>query len=263
MSQTALGIDIGGTGIKAALVDLATGHLLGEKQHMLTPQPATPQAIAAATCELRDRFAALSPDVPIGVAIPAVVRRGTVRTCANIDPLWKGTDGDALFAEALGRPVTLLNDADAAGLAEMQFGAGHGQPGTVAVITLGTGIGSALFVEGRMMPRTELGHLEHGGIDCCNWAAAAAMNRESLSWDAWIDRVQQFLSCFESLLWPDVVIIGGAISADADRFLPRLHLDAEIVPAGLRGDAGVVGAALAAAAAIRGSAATAQRNAAG
>jgi len=244
----ALGIDVGGTGIKGALVDLRTGELLGRKRYLPTPKPATPDGVAKTVCEVYQSFEGLPDDTPIGIDIPAVVRRGVVRTAANIDQSWIGTNGEALFAEQLGHPIALLNDADAAGLAEMRFGAGQGRLDSVAVITLGTGIGSAVFIGGRMYPNTELGHLEHAGIDCCNWAAAAAVDRESLPWDAWVSRLQQFLTCFEALMWPDLIIIGGAISADAARFIPMLHTQADIVPAKLRGDASIVGSALAAAA---------------
>jgi len=236
----AVGIDVGGTGIKSAVVDLVTGGIVGEKRYVATPQPATPQAVAAS---LRGLMADAPDGVPVGIDIPAVVRGGIVRTAANIDRSWIGCNGAELFAEAIGRPVALLNDADAAGLAEMQYGAGRGRMGSVAVITLGTGIGSALFTDSHLVYNTELGHLEHDGRDCCNWAAAAAMVRESITWDQWLGRLQSFLTCFESLLWPDLFIIGGAISSDSDRFLPLLHTEAEIIPAELRGDAGIVGAA--------------------
>jgi len=239
----ALGIDIGGTGIKGAPVDLTTGLLIAPRHHIATPQPATPEAVALAVREMRDHF----PEVPggsaVGVTIPAVVRHGIVRTATNIDPGWIGTNAEELFAEALGVPVTVLNDADAAGLAEMALGAGKGHVGVVLVVTLGTGIGSALFVDGHLVPNTELGHLTIDGFDCCPWASAAARVRENLSWAQWVSRLQEYLSYAESLIWPDLVIIGGGISHDADQFLPLLQLESPVVRAHMENDSGIVGVA--------------------
>lgn len=249
MAQTlAIGIDIGGSGIKGAPVDLGTGRLTAPRRAIATPQPATPAAVAAAVRELRDSFADLPTTAPVGVAIPAVVRQGIVRTAANIDQSWIGTDADRLFCDALGMPATLLNDADAAGLAEMALGAGEGVSGVVLVVTLGTGIGSALFVDGHLVPNTELGHLTIDGFDCCPWASAAARVRENLSWAQWVSRLQEYLAYAESLLWPDLIIIGGGISQDADRFLPLLQLEATVVRARMQNDSGIIGAALEAAA---------------
>lgn len=239
----ALGIDIGGTGIKGAPVDLTTGMLTAPRHYIATPQPATPEAVARAVREMRDHF----PEVPVGsavgVTIPAVVRHGIVRTATNIDPGWIGTNAVELFRETLGVPVTVLNDADAAGLAEMALGAGQDHEGVVLVVTLGTGVGSALFVDGRLVPNTELGHLTIDGFDCCPWAAAAAMVRENLSWAQWVSRLQEYLSYAESLIWPDLVVIGGGISHDADQFLPLLQLEAEVVRAQMENDSGIVGVA--------------------
>lgn len=238
----ALGIDIGGTGIKGGLVDVSAGTLVGDRHYIPTPQPPTPDAIAEAVREMRDHFA-LPTATPVGVAFPAIVRHGVVRNATNIDPSWIGTNAADLFAEALGTPVTVLNDADAAGLAEMTLGAGRGAEGVTLVVTLGTGIGSALFLDGRLLPNTEFGHLSINGIDCCPWASGAARAKEGLSWAQWISRLQDYLGFAEFLMWPDLIIIGGGISQDAEQFLPLLQLDATVVQATMRNDAGIIGAA--------------------
>ena len=242
-ATVAIGIDLGGTGIKGAPVDLRTGSLAAPRHCIATPQPATPAAVAAAVRELRDHFADVPTGAPIGVAIPAVVRQGIVRTAANIDPTWIGTDADQLFRQALGMPAALLNDADAAGLAELTLGAGRDVSGVVFVVTLGTGIGSALFIDGHLVPNTELGHLTIDGFDCCPWASAAARVRENLSWVQWVSRLQEYLAYAESLLWPDLIIIGGGISQDAEQFLPLLQLEAPVVRARMGNDSGIIGAA--------------------
>nr|WP_300149820.1 ROK family protein [Propionicimonas sp.] len=239
----AIGIDVGGTGIKGAPVDVETGLLAGPRHYIATPQPATPEAVALAVREMREYFADVPAGAPVGVALPAVVRGGVVRTAANIDPAWIGTDADALFAEALGTPAVVLNDADAAGLAEMALGAGRDAPGVVLVVTLGTGVGSALFIDGHLVPNTELGHLTIDGFDCCPWASAAARVRENLSWAQWVSRLQEYLAYAESLLWPDLVIIGGGISHDADQFMPLLQIEAPVVRARMENDSGIIGAA--------------------
>jgi polyphosphate glucokinase len=238
----ALGIDIGGTGIKGGLVDVAAGVLVGERRYIPTPQPPTPAAIAEAVREMRDLVGA-PLGTPVGVAFPAIVRHGVVRNATNIDATWIGTNADDLFSEALGAPVTVLNDADAAGLAEMALGAGRDAEGVTLVVTLGTGIGSALFLNGGLLPNTEFGHLSINGIDCCPWASAAARVREGLSWAQWISRLQDYLGYAEFLIWPDLIIIGGGISHDAEQFLPLLQLDAPVVRAHLENDAGIIGAA--------------------
>jgi polyphosphate glucokinase len=197
---------------------------------------------------MHDYFSDLPAGSPVGVTIPAVVRHGVVRTATNIDPGWIGTNAEELFHEALGVPVTVVNDADAAGLAEMAIGAGRGQTGVVLVVTLGTGIGSALFVNGQILPNTELGHLSIDGFDCCPWASAAARVRENLSWAQWVSRLQEYLSFAESLIWPDLMIIGGGISHDADQFLPLLQLDSKVVRAEMENDSGIIGVAYEAAA---------------
>lgn len=248
-STLALGIDIGGTGIKGAMVDVATGALVGERHYIPTPQPATPAELAHAVVRMRDHFD-VGAGTAVGIAFPAVVRHGVVRNATNIDPTWIGTNAADLFGAALGCPVTVLNDADAAGLAEMALGVGRGVTGVVLVVTLGTGIGSALFLDGRMLPNTEFGHLTIDGNDCCPWAAAAAKIKENLSWAQWISRLQDYLSYTESLIWPDLIVIGGGISHDAEQFLPLLQLETPVVRAALENDAGALGAACEAYAAL-------------
>ena len=238
-----IGIDIGGTAIKGALVEVDTGVLTSERRSMSTPQPALPQAVAEAVATMCAGF----PDAAssVGITVPAVVTHGVVRTAANIDPTWIGTDAVALFEGALGRSVVLLNDADAVGIAECAIGAARGVDGVVMVVTLGTGIGSALIVDGRLAPNTELGHLSHDDVDMCYWACAASMVRDNLSWAQWAQRLQVFLARAEELVWPDLFVIGGAVSAEADRYVPLLRLHTPVVPAQLLNDSGVIGAALA------------------
>jgi len=247
MAQGVTGIDVGGSSIKAGVVDVAAGRLCGELISAATPQPSPPAALLAV-------IAALAARLPegagaVGIALPSVVRRGIVHTAANIDPAWIGTDGAALAARALGRPALLLNDADAAGIAEMRFGSGRDCRGTVIMVTLGTGIGTALFRDGRLFPNTELGHLELRGQDAEKWAAAQVRTREGLDFPAWIARVNEYLERLHALFWPDVFILGGAVSERFAEFAPLLRSPAPLRPAHFAGQAGVVGAALAAAAA--------------
>ncbi|MEW6583325.1 MAG: polyphosphate--glucose phosphotransferase [Actinomycetota bacterium] len=237
-----VGVDVGGSGIKAAAVDTATGRLATPRVRVATPVPATPDAVAAATAAL---VAGVAPGRPAGIGVPAVVRDGTALTAANIDPAWVGAPVERLFADRLGRRCAVVNDADAAGIAEMRFGAGCDAPGTVLVLTLGTGIGSALFVDGTLVPNTELGHLELGGVDAESRAAASARDREGLSWKRWAKRLDRYLRHVEDLLWPDLVILGGGASKAPERFMPHLGPHrARIVPAVLGNQAGIVGAAL-------------------
>jgi polyphosphate glucokinase len=239
-----LGIDVGGTGIKGAPVDLATGQLAGERLRIATPQPATPDAVAATVAEIARHFGGSDG---LGCTLPSVVRGGVVRTAANIDKSWIGTDGVAKLSAATGRPVTLLNDADAAGLAEMRYGVGRGRGGLVAMITLGTGIGSALFLDGKLVPNSELGHIEIRGKDAEERATDRARVQKDMSWTHWAKRVEEFLCRIEALLWPDLFILGGGVIKKADRFLPLIKLSTEVLPARLQNEAGIVGAALAAA----------------
>ena len=240
-----LGIDIGGTGIKAAPVDVATGRLLAERVKLPTPSPAVPDQVAQVIRQLVDHFGWSGP---VGITFPGVVSGGIIRTAANLDHAWIGIDAAAFFGAAERQPVTVLNDADAAGLAEMRFGSGKGQQGTVLMLTFGTGIGSALFYNDVLVPNTEFGHIEIHGKDAEARASERAREEGDLSWEKWADRVDTYLEKLEALLSPDLIIIGGGISRKSDKFLPRLTLQARVVPATLHNDAGIVGAAMAAAA---------------
>ena len=238
---TAFGIDIGGSGMKAAPVDVTTGALTAPRHKILTPQPATPAAMADVVTQLVEHH---GWEGPVGVAFPAVIRHGIARSAANVDASWIGTDADALFTEASGHDVHVVNDADAAGLAEIRFGAGRDRDGVVLVLTFGTGIGSGLFVDGRLVPNTELGHLELDGRDAEDHAAAGAREREGLSWSKWAERVERYLRHVVMLFSPDLVIVGGGASRKADKWLPDIDVDVEVVPAELTNEAGIVGAAL-------------------
>jgi polyphosphate glucokinase len=239
-----LGVDIGGSGVKGAPVDLDTGALAGERVRLPTPQPSTPDAVVKAVAEIVDSFGWTGP---LGVTVPAVVTHGVTRTAANIDSSWIGAEAEALLRETTGRDVTLVNDADAAGYAEARFGAAREHHGTVLVTTLGTGIGTALIVDGRLIPNTELGHIEIDGVDAEHRASEAARDRENLSWEKWATRLQRYYRTLEKLFWPDLFVVGGGVSRKADKFLPLLDLKTPIVPATLRNQAGIVGAALLAA----------------
>jgi polyphosphate glucokinase len=246
---SALGIDIGGSGIKGAPVDLATGDLLAERFRIDTPQPSTPKAVAETVGRVAAHF---NWSGPVGVTFPGVVAHGVVYTAANVDEGWIEADAAKLFAPVLdlgehGR-LQVLNDADAAGLAEVAHGAGRGEPGVVILLTFGTGIGSALFLDGRLVPNTELGHLQIRGKDAEHRASAKVKEDKDLSWDQWADRVEEYLTHIEALFSPDLVIIGGGVSKNPDKFVPKLNLRARIVPATLANAAGIVGAALATAA---------------
>jgi polyphosphate glucokinase len=239
-----IGIDVGGSGIKAAIVETGTGELTTARVRVDTPHPATPKAVAKATAGL---VAELPRELSAGIGFPAVILRGVAKTAANIDPSWIDTPADRLFADALGRPLTVGNDADAAGLAEMRFGAGRGPEGTVLMLTLGTGIGSALFRDGLLVPNTEFGHLQVRGKDAERRAAASIKERKGLSWHAWSKLLAEYVDAIDALLWPDLVIIGGGISKDSDRFIHDLPSRVTCVPAALQNRAGIVGAAMLAA----------------
>lgn len=242
----AVGIDFGASGIKGAVVDLADGTLAGNRHRIPTPQPSLPAEVAVTVADVMSAAVAEIPcGGPVGIAVPAVVRSGVVLTAANIDPSWVGCDGQTLLGAALGRATLLLNDADAAGVAEMRFGAGRRRTGTTLLLTLGTGIGSALFSDGRLVPNSELGHLEMWGASAEEAASARAREQLGLGWEEWVQtRLNPYLSYVESLLWPDLIIVSGGISIEPDRFFPYLQTRAEIVPAELRNNAGIVGAAL-------------------
>ncbi len=237
-----LGIDIGGTGIKGAPVDTDSGTLLDERFRVLTPQPATPEAIADCVAEVVSHFNWADR---IACGFPAVVKKGVVYTAANIDHSWIGTDAKSLFEEKSRCKAVIINDADAAGLAEMQFGAGRGRDGLVLMTTFGTGIGTALFYDGQLIPNTELGHIEIRGKDAERRATDRVRIEKDLSWKQWAKRVDEYLDRLEKLLWPDLIIIGGGASKHAAKFIPRLTVQAEVVPAQMLNEAGIVGAALA------------------
>ncbi|MFI6443278.1 polyphosphate--glucose phosphotransferase [Kitasatospora sp. NPDC050543] len=246
MTATVFGVDIGGSGIKGAPVDLGRGALTQERHKVLTPRPASPEAVVAAVCEVVQHFGHRGP---VGLTFPGVVVGGHTRTAANVDKGWIGLDAEGLFREALDLPATLLNDADAAGLAEISYGAGRDHGGVVMMLTFGTGIGSALFTDGALVPNTELGHLELRGKDAERRASSAAKERHGLNWEQWSVRVDEYLDLVERLFSPQLIIIGGGVSRKHERFLPLLKgREARIVPALLRNDAGIVGAAMAAAA---------------
>ncbi len=236
-----LGIDVGGSGIKGAPVDLERGVLLAERFALATPRPASPAAVAAAVGELARHFRWAGP---VGCAFPAVIKDGVAWTATNVDPSWIGTDGRQLFARATGCEVNLINDADAAGLAEMSFGAGRGRNGLIIMVTLGTGIGSALFMDGRLIPNTELGELVINGQAAELGASARARKQLKLSWKAWAARLDAYLRYLEDLLTPDLFIVGGGVSSRHAKFLHRLSVTTPVVPAEMRNDAGIVGAAL-------------------
>jgi polyphosphate glucokinase len=239
----ALGIDIGGTGMKAAPVDVATGKLLAERQKIPTPRPARPHAVADVVKQLTTSF---SWSGPVGITFPGVVADGEIRTAANLDPAWIGLDAGALFGQAAGNPVRVLNDVDAAGVAEMTFGAGIGENGTVLMLTFGTGIGSAVFTRGVLVPNTEFGHIEIRGTDAEKRASERAKELHDLSWGKWAGLVNEYLQHVEALLSPHLIIVGGGISKEAEKWVPRLTgIRARVVPAALLNNAGIVGAAMA------------------
>jgi len=237
-----LGVDIGGTGIKGAPVDVELGDLTADRFRMVTPKKHKPNEVVKVVHEVVQHF----PDVDgaIGVTFPGVVIRGVVQTAANMDKSWIGLDADKLFTDALGRPVTLMNDADAAGVAEMRFGAGKGKAGVVVMITLGTGIGCAIFHDGVLLPNTELGHIEIDGKDAERLASGLARDEEKLSWKEYGKRIQKYLRKLDALLWPDLFIIGGGISKEADKYLPDITIRTPVVTAELLNNAGIVGAAV-------------------
>ncbi|HWG13327.1 MAG TPA: ROK family protein [Streptosporangiaceae bacterium] len=240
----ALGIDIGGTGIKAAPVDLETGTFVADRVKIATPHPAEPDAVAEVVQKL---VAAFSWSGPIGCTFPGVVMNGVTRTAANLDPAWIGLDSRSLLCKTVGQDIRVINDADAAGVAEMTFGAGKGEPGTVFMVTFGTGIGSALFVDGVLVPNTEFGHLEIRGKDAEERASERAKTTNDMSWKHWAKNVNEYLEHVEALVSPQLIMVGGGISKQSDKFLPLLTgIQARVVPASMHNDAGITGAAMAA-----------------
>lgn len=249
----AIGVDVGGSGVKVGAVDVSTGELVGERRRVATPQPSTPASVVKVIARLVDQIAkaAGAPDGPVGVGVPSVVIDGVTKSAANIDAGWLDFDARGAITTAIGRPVKVLNDADAAGIAEMRFGAGAGASGTVFVLTLGTGLGSGMFVDGLLVPNTELGHMEIRGRDAERRSAADARIRRGLSWKAWASDLDEHLRAIDRLFSPNLIILGGGVSKNADKFLKYLTLRPPVVAASLRNDAGIVGAAMAAAEATR------------
>ena len=242
-TTTAFGVDIGGSGIKGAIVDLDKGDLATERVKYLTPNPSTPEAVAEVVARLV-KEAGWSGD--LGATFPAVIKNGVAKSAANVDKSWIGTDVDKVFTDITHCDVTVLNDADAAGIAEARFGAAKGVKGVVILLTFGTGIGSALLLDGQLVPNTELGHIEVDGSDAEKKASSAAKDNEGLSYKQWAKRVQKYLSHVEKLFTPDLFVVGGGVSRNSDKWIPLLDLNTPIKPAQLLNNAGIVGAAMAA-----------------
>ena len=246
-ASTVLGIDFGGSGIKGAPVHLRKGALTESRFRIETPNPSSPDACAAVIAEIAAKFApVVGTDSAIGITYPGVVRAGTTLTAANVDTRWIGLDADAFLEEKLKRRVTVLNDAQAAVLAEVRHGAGKGSKGLVLMLTFGTGIGSGLAYNGVALPGVELGHLRMNGVDAEKIASASVKDVQKLSWKAWSERVNEYLDRIERILWPELIIVGGGVSEKPDKFIPQLKTRATIVPALLGNGAGIVGAAIAA-----------------
>ncbi len=238
-----LGVDIGGSGIKGALVNVENGTLVAERRRIPTPQPATPEEVVEVVVQINRHF---KWNGPIGCTFPAVIKHGVAYSAANVDKAWVGTNGEELLAKKTGFPALLINDADAAGIAEMEFGAGHGQQGLVIVLTFGTGIGSAVFFNGQLVPNTEFGHMEIRGKDAEDRAAGRIKKEQDLNWKNWAKRVNEFLQRMEIVFSPDLFILGGGVSKKHDKYLHLLHTQADIKPAEMRNEAGIIGAAMAA-----------------
>jgi polyphosphate glucokinase len=241
----AVGVDIGGTGIKAGIVDLVAGGLISDRVKVATPEGAEPPDVLAAVTEVLTVLGVDDPDVPLGVAFPAIVKRGRTLSAANVSDKWIGFEAEKFFEDGLGRDIHFANDADVAGVAELRYGAAKGQRGLTILTTLGTGIGSALLYEGVLVPNSELGHVQRAkhGKDAEAYAAYSAMERHELSWEEWAKRLQWYYSHIEFLFSPDLFIVGGGVSKHADQFLPLLDLKTPIVPAVHRNNAGIIGAA--------------------
>lgn len=243
MGKKAVGIDIGGTGIKAAIVDIKKGELVSDRVRVETPEGGEPEAIAATCKKIIETLGVSHKNYPVGICFPAVVKHGFTQSAANVSKRWIGLNADKLFDTTLDRHTHVINDADAAGLAEVKFGAGMGSHGLTVMTTLGTGIGTALFYNGVLIPNAELGHLEIEGVDYETKAAYSAMEREELSFEQWAQRLQKYYSTLERLLVPDLFIVGGGISKNHEKFLPLLNLKTKIVPATTKNSAGIIGAA--------------------
>jgi len=236
-----LGIDIGGSGVKGAVVDTRKGLFVTDRLRIATPQPATPDAVTEVVAKIVGHF---DWDGAVGCTFPGVVTHGTIHTAANLDAAWVGVDAGKLFAKEIGRHVTVMNDADAAGVAEQAFGAARKEAGVVVMVTLGTGIGSAVIHRGELLPNTELGHLELHAGDAEKYASDAARERLGLSWADWSARLSEYFQLVENLTWPDLFVVGGGVSKEPDLFLPQIECRTKIVPARLRNKAGIIGAAL-------------------
>jgi polyphosphate glucokinase len=250
----AIGVDVGGSGIKAAVVDTTTGEMRSERIRVPTPNPSTPDKVGASIGRIVRRLvkaADIPDDAPIGVGLPGVAIDGSLRTAANIDPAWVDYPIAERLSKALRRRVEIVNDADAAGIAEMRFGVGAGRAGTVIFLTLGTGVGSGVFVDGKLVPNTEFGQMEIRGRPAERRSASAARTRRGLSWKAWAQDLDEHLQRIEDLMWPALFILGGGVSKNADKFVPRLTNRTPVVPAELRNDAGIIGAAVVAVEGLR------------
>jgi polyphosphate glucokinase len=246
-ARVAIGVDVGGSGIKTAVVDIETGQLVSERLRVPTPMPSTPEAVIASIGRLVKRLAkagSLDARMPVGVGLPGVTIGGQIKTAANIDAGWVDFPVVERLGKVLGRPVAIVNDADAAGIAEMRFGIGKDQPGVVIFLTLGTGVGSGVFADGKLVPNTEFGQMEIQGRPAERRSAAAARTRRGLSWKAWAMDLDEHLHAIDQLMWPNLMILGGGVSKNSERFIPRLTQRVPVVPAQLRNDAGIIGAAI-------------------
>ena len=243
MGKKAIGIDIGGTGIKAAVVDIKSGSLVGERIRRETPPGGKPADISRVVGEMIQSLPAAKSKMLVGICFPAIIRNGITLSAANVSTEWIGLDADNLFTKALNRAVHVINDADAAGVAEMKYGAGKNVQGLVIMTTLGTGIGSALFINGKLVPNAELGHLEIDGVDYESQASYAAKERDNLTWDKWAARLQKYFGTLEKLFTPDLIIVGGGVSKQYSEFLPKIKINTPIIPAEKRNNAGILGAA--------------------
>lgn len=248
--RIAIGVDVGGSGIKAAVVDIETGRLITERIRVATPKPSTPDKVNASIGRIVRRLvktASLGESVPVGVGLPGVTIEGSLRFAGNIDQAWIGYPIVDKLGKSLKRTIAIVNDADAAGIAEMRFGVGAGRPGTVIFLTLGTGVGSGVFIDGTLVPNTEFGQMEIRGRPAERRSASAARTRKGLSWKAWAMDLDEHLQRIEDLMWPTLFILGGGVSKNADKFIPRLSRRTPVVAAELRNDAGIIGAAIVAA----------------
>ena len=243
MSDTAVGIDIGGTGIKGAIVDVASGELLTDRMKLATPKGGKPEDILDTVLELFDKLGDIVDDAPVGVCFPAIILNGHTMSAANVSKDWVGLYAEEMFEQKLGRKITFVNDADAAGVAESRYGAAKGAMGLTILTTLGTGIGSAMIYDGVLIPNSELGHLQLDGKDAEKSASVSAKEREDLGWKDWSKRLQRYYSHLEFIFSPDLFVVGGGISKSYEEFLPRLELRTKIIPAILRNNAGIIGCA--------------------